>query len=135
MALSGGSFQNRILLQGVSDTLEGRGLTVLTHCQVPANDGGLALGQAAIAAARAIETGTPRAERGQHVPRHSRQIVAISDADNSLAMVDVSGVPRQINIVCVVSDDHPIDACVGDWVLVHVGFAMSRIDGGRQRRP
>jgi hydrogenase maturation protein HypF len=56
VALSGGSFQNRLLLEGVSHTLEGLGLTVLTHCQVPANDGGLALGQAAIAAARAIES-------------------------------------------------------------------------------
>jgi hydrogenase maturation protein HypF len=56
VALSGGSFQNKLLLQGVSDMLEGLGLTVLTHCQVPANDGGLALGQAAIAAARAIES-------------------------------------------------------------------------------
>jgi len=29
---------------------------------------------------------------------------------------------------CVVEDFHPLDACVGDWVLVHVGFAMSRIN-------
>ena len=28
----------------------------------------------------------------------------------------------------MVEDEHPIQACVGDWVLVHVGFAMSRID-------
>jgi hydrogenase maturation protein HypF len=56
VALSGGSFQNRLLLEGVSHTLEGLGLTVLTQCQVPANDGGLALGQAAIAAARAMES-------------------------------------------------------------------------------
>jgi hydrogenase maturation protein HypF len=56
VALSGGSFQNRLLLEGVSRTLEDLGLTVLTHCQVPANDGGLALGQAAITAARAIES-------------------------------------------------------------------------------
>jgi len=54
VALSGGSFQNRLLLEGVSHMLEGLGLTVLTHCQVPANDGGLALGQAAVAAARSM---------------------------------------------------------------------------------
>ncbi|MGP0010667.1 MAG: carbamoyltransferase HypF, partial [Methylocella sp.] len=54
VALSGGSFQNKLLLEGVSHTLEGLGLTVLTHSQVPANDGGLALGQAAIAAARSM---------------------------------------------------------------------------------
>jgi len=56
------------------------------------------------------------------------QIVKISDADNQLGVVNVSGVRREINLACVVDDDHPIDSCVGDWVLVHVGFAMSRID-------
>ncbi len=55
------------------------------------------------------------------------QIIAISDPENVLGIVDVSGVRREINLVCVVSDDHPIEAWVGDWVLVHVGFAMSRI--------
>ncbi len=53
-ALSGGSFQNRLLVEEVSGALRGLGLTVLTHCQIPANDGGLSLGQAAIAAARSI---------------------------------------------------------------------------------
>lgn len=56
------------------------------------------------------------------------QIVKIDDAARNLATVDVSGVKRQVNITCIVSPDHPVDACVGDWVLIHVGFAMSRID-------
>ena len=56
------------------------------------------------------------------------QIVAISDADNMLGIVDVSGVRREIHLACIVDDEHPIRSCVGDWVLVHVGFAMSRID-------
>jgi hydrogenase expression/formation protein HypC len=56
------------------------------------------------------------------------RIVAIDDAERMLATADVSGVKRQINIACVVDDDHPLEACVGDWVLIHVGFAMSRID-------
>ncbi len=54
MAVSGGSFQNKLLLEEVSSALEGLGLTVLTHGQVPANDGGLALGQAAVAGARSM---------------------------------------------------------------------------------
>ena len=56
------------------------------------------------------------------------QIVAISDTENDLGIVDVSGVRREINLICVIDENHPIESCVGDWVLVHVGFAMSRID-------
>jgi len=51
VALSGGVFQNKVLLEGVSQRLRSAGLRVLGHRQVPANDGGLSLGQAAIAAA------------------------------------------------------------------------------------
>ncbi len=56
VALSGGSFQNRILFEAVASSLREAGLVVLTHAEVPANDGGLALGQAAIGAARCIKT-------------------------------------------------------------------------------
>jgi hydrogenase expression/formation protein HypC len=45
-----------------------------------------------------------------------------------LATAEVGGVRRQVNIICIVDDEHPAEACVGDWVLLHVGFAMSRID-------
>lgn len=56
------------------------------------------------------------------------QIVRIDDAAKKLATVAVSGVKRQVNIACIVDEAHPVEACVGDWVLIHVGFAMSRID-------
>ncbi|HEY2108207.1 MAG TPA: carbamoyltransferase HypF [Candidatus Binataceae bacterium] len=52
VALSGGVFQNALLLERTSQRLLARGFRVLTHSQVPANDGGIAFGQAAIAAAR-----------------------------------------------------------------------------------
>ncbi len=51
VALSGGVFQNRLLFEYVSAGLQSRGLTVLSQQRVPANDGGLSLGQAAVAAA------------------------------------------------------------------------------------
>lgn len=56
------------------------------------------------------------------------RIVKIDDVAKKLATVDVGGVKRQVNIACIVNDKHSVDSCVGDWVLVHVGFAMSRID-------
>jgi hydrogenase expression/formation protein HypC len=56
------------------------------------------------------------------------RIVRIDDAVRKLATVEVAGVRRQVNIACIVDVERPIDACVGQWVLIHVGFAMSRID-------
>lgn len=56
------------------------------------------------------------------------RIVRITDAERKLAIVDVSGVQREVNVACVVEDGRPVADCVGYWVLVHVGFAMSRID-------
>ncbi len=56
------------------------------------------------------------------------RIVRIDNAADMLATVDVGGVRRQINIICIVDEGHPVASCVGEWVLIHVGFAMSRID-------
>ena len=52
VALSGGYFQNKVLLEEVSKRLSIMGYDVLNQSRVPANDGGLALGQAVIAAAQ-----------------------------------------------------------------------------------
>jgi hydrogenase maturation protein HypF len=54
VALSGGCLQNAVLLSDVMQRLQSAGFAVLSHSQVPANDGGIALGQAAIAAARIV---------------------------------------------------------------------------------
>ncbi len=52
------------------------------------------------------------------------QIIEIVDDANSIAKVDVSGVKRNVNIALV----RPEGIGPGDWVLIHVGFAMSKID-------
>jgi hydrogenase maturation protein HypF len=52
VVLSGGCFQNRVLLERSASALREAGFAVLLHRQVPPNDGGIALGQLAVAAAR-----------------------------------------------------------------------------------
>ncbi|HEY9074730.1 MAG TPA: hypothetical protein VIN67_11420, partial [Desulfobaccales bacterium] len=52
VALSGGVFQNALILKQLSDSLEKRGFTVLTHHLTPPNDGCISLGQVAVAAAQ-----------------------------------------------------------------------------------
>jgi hydrogenase expression/formation protein HypC len=54
------------------------------------------------------------------------RIVEIIDEDLTLAKAEVSGVRRNINIGLVHYDEERVE--VGDWVLIHVGFAMSKID-------
>ena len=54
------------------------------------------------------------------------RITAITDATRQLAMVEISGVRREVSVACVATDD--LEALVGQWALVHVGFAMSLID-------
>ncbi len=56
------------------------------------------------------------------------RIVAITHPEHLLGLVDVMGAQREINLACIASDDRPLQACIGDWVLVHLGFAMRRID-------
>jgi len=65
VALSGGCFQNRRLTERSLALLEADGFQVLLHRRVPPNDGGVSLGQAAVAAARL-------GGKGHHVSRHSR---------------------------------------------------------------
>jgi hydrogenase expression/formation protein HypC len=50
------------------------------------------------------------------------KIVEIVDEENRIAKVDVGGVKRNVNIGML------DDASLGDYVLIHVGFAMSKID-------
>jgi hydrogenase expression/formation protein HypC len=50
------------------------------------------------------------------------QILEVVDESNRLARVDVAGVQRNVNIGLL------DDAGVGDWVLIHVGFAISQVD-------
>jgi len=61
------------------------------------------------------------------------QIVEITDVENNMAKVDVSGIQREVNLACVIDNNNPVDKYIGKWVLVHVGFAMSLIDEDEAR--
>ncbi|KCV81292.1 hydrogenase expression/formation protein HypC [Actibacterium atlanticum] len=54
------------------------------------------------------------------------QIVAVTDADRMMAMAEVSGVRREVNVAPIAQG--PLEGVIGKWALIHVGFAMSEID-------
>jgi len=55
------------------------------------------------------------------------QILELVDAENRIALVDVAGVRRNVNVGLLDADDGG-GAGPGDWVLIHVGFAISKVD-------
>jgi len=54
------------------------------------------------------------------------RVIEVTDERNRLALVDVAGVRRTVNVSLLDADGHT--AGPGDWVLIHVGFALSLID-------
>lgn len=54
------------------------------------------------------------------------RIIEVVDAANRLALIDVAGVRRTVNIGLLDADGR--SAQPGDWVLIHVGFALSLVD-------
>jgi len=60
------------------------------------------------------------------------QIVEIVDDQNRIAKAEVSGVRRNVNIGLLSEGDDAVG--IGDWVLIHVGFAMSKIDEDEARQ-
>jgi hydrogenase expression/formation protein HypC len=54
------------------------------------------------------------------------QVVEVVDEEHRLATVEVAGVRRTVNIGLLDVDD--TEAIPGDWVLIHVGFALSKVD-------
>ncbi len=54
------------------------------------------------------------------------QIVEITQPARMMAMVEIGGVRREVNVACIADGD--LSDLVGAWALVHVGFAMSLID-------
>lgn len=60
------------------------------------------------------------------------QVVEVVDASNRIATVDVAGVHRNVSIALLDGDEDG-GAEPGDWVLIHVGFALSKVDEAEAR--
>ena len=56
------------------------------------------------------------------------KIISITSQQRQLGMVDVSGIQREVNLSCIAEEGIPLERYIDEWVLVHVGFAMSIID-------
>lgn len=54
------------------------------------------------------------------------QVLELVDEENRLARVDVAGVVRNVNVGLLDHDGYAV--APGDWVLIHVGFALSKVD-------
>ena len=54
------------------------------------------------------------------------QVIELVDETNRLARVEIAGVRRNVNVSLL--DDDGVGAQPGDWVLIHVGFALSKVD-------
>ncbi len=62
------------------------------------------------------------------------EITAIDDAQAGTAWVEISGVRRSVSLACLLDDATSLDSLLGQWVLVHVGFAMSLIEPDEAQR-
>ena len=97
VALSGGVYQNKLLLDYSVTMLEERGFHVLRHHLLPPNDGGISLGQAVALPAK---------------------VMTMKDG---MAVVDASGAKREVSAE-LIENLEP-----GDYVMVHAGIAIAKI--------
>lgn len=61
-------------------------------------------------------------------------VTAITDRHLGMAQADCNGIRREINLSLLVLQGQPLEALVGRWVLLHVGFAMALIDAEEAER-
>lgn len=61
-----------------------------------------------------------------------RVIELLEGYGDQLALVDVSGAQRKINVGLLDPDDGPLEA--GDWIIIHMGFALERVDADEAER-
>ena len=115
VVLSGGCFQNARLTEATVAALERAGLRPVRHEKVPPNDGGLALGPGLVG-------GKNHGRRVMCLAIPGKILSTEGDDIMRVGRVDFGGVVKQINLA------YTPEAAIGDYVLVHVGFAITVID-------
>ena len=60
------------------------------------------------------------------------QIIAITDGARQMALAEVSGVRREVSVACIARE--PLTSLIGEWTLIHAGFAMAVIDAEEAAR-
>ena len=147
VVLSGGCFQNALLGDRVRRRLLQAGFSVYTHRRVPPGDGGIALGQVWVALSASgswrLETAVNRpsaaadgywTELRSNYKDHpmclgipGRVMETYLQNDLPMGKVEFGGIVKE---VCLA---YTPEAQVGDFVIVHVGFAISRMDEAEAR--
>ena len=121
VVLTGGCFQNRYLTERAVRRLQAEGFQPYWHQRVPPNDGGIALGQVVAALAQLSGIVDRKARMCLAIPG---KIESVSGDDplTRMGKINFGGILKEASLAYVP------EARVGDYVIVHVGFALSRLD-------
>jgi hydrogenase assembly chaperone HypC/HupF len=114
ICLGGGCMINRVLAEGLVNALSVRGLTPILARRLPPNDGGLSLGQAVMVRRRST--------KGNETMCLAIPALITEMLPDRMARISLDGVTKTISVALVE------DVTPGDYVIVHVGHALSKID-------
>jgi hydrogenase assembly chaperone HypC/HupF len=124
VALGGGCFLNALLTVAAGALAGKQGITVLQARQAPPNDGALRWARPGWPCAQCTPS-FPR--RLNHVPGHPRARGG-TGGDEQTAMVDLDGIRKEISLALVDGVQE------GDYVILHVGYALSKLDPAEAER-
>ncbi len=123
VALGGGCMMNRVLTESLCASLRARGVAPLLARAVPPNDGGLSLGQAFLARARNSKQQGRTLSMCLAIPARVTELLG-----DGMARISLDGVTKVVSVALVE------DVRVGDYIVLHVGYALAKIDEAEAER-